>query len=99
MRISHDKKIDAKYIRLKKGKIESTKKVEDWLLLDCNKEGEVLGVEILDASKHYVGVHLIMGKFEGSNVNDFSSVRTSECVMSSKLQFGNLLAKSIFVPA
>jgi len=52
MQIEHDKIADAKYIRIKKGKIMRTKKESDWLLLDLAKNGDILGIEILQASKN-----------------------------------------------
>lgn len=54
MKIEHDKEADAKYVRVSKEKIAKTKKVEDWLLYDVSESGEVIGVEILDASIHEV---------------------------------------------
>ena len=69
MQIKYDKEIDAKYVRIKKGKISHTKKEQDWLLFDCDQNGEVLGIEILDASKHLVSFSTFAGKFLGySNV-------------------------------
>lgn len=47
MKIKIDKNAGAGYIYLKKGKIFSTKKKQDWLVVDYDKNGEVLGVEIL----------------------------------------------------
>lgn len=74
METKYDKTIDAKYVRIKKGKITRTKKEQDWLLLDCAENGDVLGVEILDASKHSVSIFTIREKFLGWGVAE----RTSE---------------------
>ena len=52
MKITYDKKVDAMYIRLRKGRYDHTKKVTDDILVDVSKKGEVLGLEILDASKN-----------------------------------------------
>ena len=52
MKITYDKKVDAMYIKLKKGSYDHTKKVTDDILVDVSKRGEVLGLEILDASKN-----------------------------------------------
>ena len=68
MEIKYDKKIDAKYVRIKKAKIARTKKEQDWLLFDCDKNGDVLGVEILDASKHLVSFFTIAGKLFGYSI-------------------------------
>lgn len=56
MKITYDKKVDAMYIKLRKGRYDHTKK------------GEVLGLEILDASKN-------VGKVKPEKVAvEFSSV-------------------------
>lgn len=52
MKIRYDKKVDAIYISLAKGKYESTRKVSDVILVDEDKDGKVLGIEILDASEN-----------------------------------------------
>ncbi len=58
MKINHDTTIDAKYVSLKGGKIFETKPLKDWLILDLNKKGEILGIEILDASKNLVSIQV-----------------------------------------
>ncbi len=52
MKITYDKAVDAMYIKLRKGRYDHTKKVTDDILVDVSKKGEVLGLEILDASKN-----------------------------------------------
>ena len=52
MKITYDKKVDAMYIRLKKGRYDHSKKVTDDILVDVSKQGAVLGLEILQASKN-----------------------------------------------
>ena len=52
MKITYDKKVDAMYIRLRTGIYDHTKKVTDDILVDVSKKGEVLGLEILDASRN-----------------------------------------------
>lgn len=51
MKITYDKKIDALYIQLKKGRYDHTKKVTDAILVDISDKEEILGLEILDASE------------------------------------------------
>jgi uncharacterized protein YuzE len=68
MKIKYDKKADAKYVSIKQGKITHTKKEQDWLLFDCAKNGDVLGVEILDASKHLIGISVMGQEFISCNV-------------------------------
>jgi uncharacterized protein YuzE len=57
MKISYDKTVDAKYVTIKSGKVSITKPLNEWLFLDLNVKGQVLGVEILDASKNVVHIY------------------------------------------
>ena len=50
MKIQYDKLADALYIYLKKGKIKKTVKLKDRLIVDCDKDGKILGLEILEVS-------------------------------------------------
>lgn len=57
MLIKYDKEIDAKYILLSSGgdtsdAVVRTEQIQPWLLVDYDKNGNVFGVEILNASKH-----------------------------------------------
>ena len=51
MKISYDKIADALYIYLRKGKVAKTIKVKSNFLIDVDKKGDVLGIEILGVSK------------------------------------------------
>ncbi|OGI67530.1 hypothetical protein A3A05_00130 [Candidatus Nomurabacteria bacterium RIFCSPLOWO2_01_FULL_41_12] len=68
MKIEDDKTIDARYVRIKKGQITHTKKERDWLLFDCAANGDVLGVEILDFSKHPVSIFTVGKNFFGCSL-------------------------------
>ena len=57
MKISYDKEVDAKYISVRKGKTFETKRERDWLVVDYDKKGRILGIEVLDASRNFVHVH------------------------------------------
>lgn len=50
MKINYDKIADALYISLSKSKVAKTVKLKDRLIVDVDKNGNVVGVEILDAS-------------------------------------------------
>ena len=52
MKIRYDKQVDAMYIKLAKGKYDGTRKISDVILVDEDKKGKVLGIEILDATKN-----------------------------------------------
>lgn len=55
MKIKYDKTVDAMYIPLKRGKYSHSKKVTDDVVVDVSKSGNVIGIEILDASKTISG--------------------------------------------
>lgn len=52
MKIHYDPKVDAVYIELAKGKYEVSREISDSVVVDEDKKGKVLGIEILDASKN-----------------------------------------------
>jgi len=52
MKISYDQKVDAVYIELAKGKYEVSREISDAIVVDEDKNGKVLGIEILDATKN-----------------------------------------------
>lgn len=50
MKINYDSKVDAVYIELAKGKYEVSREISHSVVVDEDKNGKVLGIEILDAS-------------------------------------------------
>jgi len=52
MRISYDEKADALYIRLKETPYYESDEVKEGVLLDYDDKGNVIGLEILDASNY-----------------------------------------------
>jgi len=51
MEISYDKQADAMYIEFCKGEFAKNKKVDDFTIIDLDKNGNILGIELLDVSK------------------------------------------------
>ena len=51
MIIQYDNLVDALYIYFKKSKVAKTIKMKDRLLVDVDKNGSVIGIEVLDASE------------------------------------------------
>jgi uncharacterized protein YuzE len=51
MKIHYDPEVDALYIELTKGNYEVSREISDSIVVDEDKNGKVLGIEILDASK------------------------------------------------
>ena len=52
MKVKYDSKVDAIYIEFAKGKYDKTRKISDAILVDEDKKGKVLGIEILDATQN-----------------------------------------------
>jgi len=50
-KIKYWKDIDVLNIEVKKGKYEYSEEVAEGVILDISKEGDLIGVEILDATK------------------------------------------------
>lgn len=98
MEIKYDKTIDAKYVRIKEGKVAHTKKEQDWLLFDCAENGDVLGVEILDASKHFVSLFTIMGKLLGYSVIDSKTSLNNDKILELTIKSPESNEKDLFVP-
>lgn len=51
MKIEFDPEIDALYVQLAEGDIEKTEEIKKGMMLDYDKAGNVLGIEILNVSK------------------------------------------------
>lgn len=49
--IHYDPKADAVYIELAKGKYEVSREISESVVVDEDKNGKILGVEVLDVSK------------------------------------------------
>lgn len=64
MKIQYDKKEDAVYIELAKGKYSRTRKVSATVFVDEDTEGKILGIEILDAKKNIKAFDPKKTKFE-----------------------------------
>ena len=52
MRINFDKKADALYIRFSEEKYFESGELRERVILDLDKSGKVIGLEILDVSKN-----------------------------------------------
>jgi uncharacterized protein YuzE len=50
MKITYDKIANAAYMTLRKGKVAKTVEMADDVIIDLDKKGNLLGIELLDAS-------------------------------------------------
>jgi len=51
MNISYDPNYDVMYLKFSEGKIVDTIEVEANVIIDYGPQGEIMGIEIIDASK------------------------------------------------
>jgi len=52
MKIEFDKEADALYIELNSGEFGSNKKIDNNTIIDLDKKGKILGIELLNVSKN-----------------------------------------------
>ena len=82
MEINYDKEADAMYIEFRKGDFSKNKKIDGFTIIDLDKDNNILGIELLDASKkyncisclphpfglmHFTGVKKIDGEYNNKN--------------------------------
>jgi uncharacterized protein YuzE len=53
MKIEYDKEVDALYIRLQEKHVNRTVEIEDGINIDLDKNGKLIGIEILNATDRY----------------------------------------------
>lgn len=53
-KIEYDETVDALYVYASKGIVNKTYKLNPRLLLDVDKKGKLIGIEVLDASTPFV---------------------------------------------
>jgi uncharacterized protein YuzE len=52
VQVEYDKKADALYIHLRKATVEISAEAADNVIIDLDKAGRIIGIEVLDASKN-----------------------------------------------
>jgi len=52
VRIEYDSKADAMYIWLRKARYEISEELAENVIIDLDKHGRIIGIEVLDASKN-----------------------------------------------
>ena len=73
MKIHYDPKADAVYIELAKGKYEVSREVSDSVVVDEDKNGKILGVEVLDVSR-------VLGPKFRANMKSSSGINVASAV-------------------
>ncbi len=54
LHVKYDRVVDALYIRLKNDEIVESDEVAPGIIVDYNKDNEIIGIEILQASKRRI---------------------------------------------
>ena len=68
MRVRYDEQVDVLYIRLKETPYHESDEIKEGLVLDYDKDGNVIGIEVLDASEYLAPDELTTVKFDISRV-------------------------------
>lgn len=50
MKIEYSKKADALYVQFREAYVDKSKEIEEGVVVDLDKKGHIVGIEILDAS-------------------------------------------------
>jgi uncharacterized protein YuzE len=64
MRVRYDEEADALYIKLQEGGYHESDEIKDGFILDYDIDGNIIGIEILDASSHLAVADLSTVNFE-----------------------------------
>jgi len=66
MRVRYDEQVDALYIRLKETSYYESDEIKEGFIVDYDKDGNVIGIEILDVSEYLSSDELGTVKFDVS---------------------------------
>ncbi|MCK4356126.1 DUF2283 domain-containing protein [Candidatus Bipolaricaulota bacterium] len=64
MRVRYDEEADALYIKFQEGGYHESDEIKDGFILDYDIDGNIIGIEILDASTHLAVADLSTVNFE-----------------------------------
>ncbi len=53
MKIEYSETADALYVYFKEDYVAESKEIDDGIVIDYNKEGQLIGIEVLDAPQRY----------------------------------------------
>jgi len=76
MKITYDKIANAAYMTLRKGKISKTVEMSDSVIVDLDKSGNILGIELLEASKQFPRKSLASNVLSGIPIKIISRTPT-----------------------
>ncbi len=53
MKIEYSKEADALYVHFKEEYVAKSKEIEDGIVIDFDKNGQIIGIEVLDATHRF----------------------------------------------
>ena len=68
MRVRYDEQVNALYIRLKETPYHESDEIREGFIVDYDKDGNIIGIEILDVSDYLSPDELSTVKFDVSRV-------------------------------
>jgi uncharacterized protein YuzE len=75
MRVRYDEQVDILYIRIKETPYHESDEIKEGIIMDYDKNGNVIGIEILDASEYLAPEELTTVKFDISRALEQSQSR------------------------
>ena len=51
-KVTYDAEVDAAYIRFSRERVQESEEVAQGIVLDYDKDGRIVGMEVLDAKRH-----------------------------------------------
>lgn len=68
MKLEFDKQADALYVRFSEKEIQRNEKVNERTIIDYDKDGEIVGFELLDVEDRFSGISQLEVDLEGAKV-------------------------------
>lgn len=75
MKVSYDEEADALYIKLRDGDYDESDEVQEGIILDYDGEGNLLAIEILNASTRFTLQDLTNVSFELQSTRKIEEVK------------------------
>jgi len=76
MKVSYDPDVDAVYLELLKGEPDGVIEVAEGIHIDVTKEGKILGIELLDASRKVSLSSLLTYEIDADGIGTLSRAVT-----------------------
>jgi uncharacterized protein YuzE len=68
MKIEYSKEADALYVYFKEEFVATSREIEEGVVIDFDREGQLVGIEVLDVSRRYKMSDIVNVKVENLSV-------------------------------